>query len=226
MTPFMTSHLVGVAAGGGLPNGSYTTNFPLTENPISESGVWVCGLADGLDWTNPRTVPGIAFGTESGGSGHFDDSVAHLKGTWANDQEASAVVHLGVRPTFFAEIEILLRFTITGHDAHGYEVYFSMQGPGNRYIKIARWNGALDDALDLTSLGEASSPTIINGDTVRATIAGTVITAYVNGSPLLNYDTSGDAIKWASGKPGLGFYALSSPASSEYGFSSYTALNS
>jgi hypothetical protein len=29
---------------------TYTTNFPLTENPIFEGGHWINGLINGLDW--------------------------------------------------------------------------------------------------------------------------------------------------------------------------------
>ena len=33
---------------------TYTTNFPLTENPISEGGKWTNGQTVGLDWANMR----------------------------------------------------------------------------------------------------------------------------------------------------------------------------
>ena len=33
-------------------NGSYSTTFPLTENPISEGGSWTNGGATGLGWAN------------------------------------------------------------------------------------------------------------------------------------------------------------------------------
>ena len=39
------------------------------ENPISEGGKWLNGQKDALDWTNVRTTPGFAFGTELGGKG-------------------------------------------------------------------------------------------------------------------------------------------------------------
>ena len=46
--------------------GTYSTNFPSTENPISESGRWINGGSTGLKWANVRTTPGLAFGTQSG----------------------------------------------------------------------------------------------------------------------------------------------------------------
>jgi hypothetical protein len=38
------------------------TNFPLTEDPISEGGNWIGGGTTGLDWNNVQTTPGFANG--------------------------------------------------------------------------------------------------------------------------------------------------------------------
>src|SRR5437879_2900763 len=56
---------------------SYSTNFPLTENPISEGGRWLNGGTVGLDWTNFRTTSNKAYGLEVGTNG-YDDSTAIL----------------------------------------------------------------------------------------------------------------------------------------------------
>ena len=47
---------------------TYTTNFPLTENPISEAGNWINGGTVGLDWTNVSTTPGLASAASRGRS--------------------------------------------------------------------------------------------------------------------------------------------------------------
>src|SRR5882672_7848930 len=76
-------------------NGTYSTNFASTENPISEGGVWLSGKAAGVDWSDVRTTPGKAFGTENGslsGAAVYADSTAILNGTFGPDQEASATV--------------------------------------------------------------------------------------------------------------------------------------
>src|SRR5271157_2606883 len=77
-------------------HGPYITNFTRTENPISEGGIWLNGQTDGLDWTDVRTTPGFAFGTEMGGNRpdpqKYDDSTAVLKGTWGPNQTAQATV--------------------------------------------------------------------------------------------------------------------------------------
>src|SRR4051795_227803 len=48
------------------PPRSYSTSFPLAENPFSEGGNWINGRVDGLDWADVRSTPGFAYGTESG----------------------------------------------------------------------------------------------------------------------------------------------------------------
>ena len=48
---------------------TYTTNFPLTENPISENSNWINGAAIGLDWNNVQTNVGFAFGSQLGTDG-------------------------------------------------------------------------------------------------------------------------------------------------------------
>src|SRR5712671_1404875 len=62
-----------------VPTGvrNYTTNFDLTENPISEGGVW---HHTGNVWTNVSTANGIAFGT-NGAANTYDDSYALFPGS-------------------------------------------------------------------------------------------------------------------------------------------------
>ena len=73
---------------------TYTTNFPLTENPISEAGMWVNGgQSPANNWTNVQTTPGLAFGTMPPSTGNDDDSTALLTGTWGPTQTITAVVH-------------------------------------------------------------------------------------------------------------------------------------
>src|SRR6185295_17646134 len=46
----------------GSPVRSYRTRFPLTEDPISEDGLWVNGKTDGIDWADVVTEHGVAHG--------------------------------------------------------------------------------------------------------------------------------------------------------------------
>src|SRR6267154_1724242 len=102
---------------------SYSTTFPLTENPISEGGIWTNGKAVGIDWSNVRTTAGLAFGTQTGFDG-LNDSIAVLHGTWRPNQTATATVHTVNQQSggVFEEVELLLRFTIAGDNATGYEL--------------------------------------------------------------------------------------------------------
>src|SRR3977135_3659907 len=60
---------------------TYFTNFPATENPMSESSNWINGGTTGLSWTNVRTTTNKGFGTQPGNSSNpFDDSIAVLTG--------------------------------------------------------------------------------------------------------------------------------------------------
>src|SRR5262249_61990831 len=101
--------------GGGI-NGSYSTTFPLTENPISESESWTNGGATGLDWANVQTTAGLSFGTGpvNAGTYLYADPTAVLKGVWAQDQQVQATVK--VRGAYgrarCKEIKILLSMTI------------------------------------------------------------------------------------------------------------------
>ena len=108
-------------------HGPYTTTFSRAENPISEGGQWLNGQTDGLDWTDVRTTPGFAFGTEIGGNRpdpqKYDDSTALLKGTWGPNQTVQATVR-SVNPNqdgkVWEEVELRLRSSISPHNCTGY----------------------------------------------------------------------------------------------------------
>jgi hypothetical protein len=202
---------------------TYATSFPLTENPISESGHWTTGRTMGLDWSNVRTAPGLAFGTQNG-LVNYNDSVAILNGSWGPTQTASAKVHTKNRVasgvTVSEEVELLLRFSISAHHAAGYEATFSVN-PFNSYVQVNRWNGALGS---FTLIDGSTGPGISDGDTVEATISGTTITLFINGSQVLKVNDS----TFASGSPGMGFYytnfnLVGTYAPSDYGFTSFSA---
>lgn len=198
----------------------YSTNFPATENPISEGGHWINGLTAGIDWENVRTTPGFAFGTETG-SVNYNDSTALLTGTWGPDQTVQATVR-SVNPNsnIFEEVELRLRSNLSAHSATGYEINFRCLKTSQAYAQIVRWNGALGsftylDARDGSQYGVAS------GDVVKATIVGNVITAYINGNQILQVTDS----KFSSGKPGIGFYNQggTSSTNADYGFTNFMA---
>jgi hypothetical protein len=99
----------------GVSAATYTTNFPLTENPISEGGKWINGKTVGLDWSNASTTPGLAIGRESGTSG-YDDTVALLTGVWGPNQTVSATVYsVNQNDSIFEEVELRVRSSLSAH---------------------------------------------------------------------------------------------------------------
>lgn len=221
--------LVGCSSSGNAPQVSpppstqknYTTSFPGVANPISEGGNWINGHADGLDWADVRTTAGLAFGTESG-SGAFDDSTAVLAGTWGPEQTTQATVHTVNQQTnsISEEVELRLRTTITPHSITGYEINFRCTSDGSQYVQIVRWNGPLGsfDIVDTTT-----GPGIHDGDVIKATISGSLITAYINGAQVLQ----GSDATYTNGSPGIGFFLLAGTnLSGDFGLTNFTATAS
>jgi chitodextrinase len=200
---------------------SYTTAFPLTENPIAEGGRWINGGTVGLDWTNVSTTPGLAIGLESGFNG-YDDPTAILTGTWGPDQTAEATVFTTHQnASIFEEVELRLRTTIAPHRITGYEILFSARSGASAYTQIVRWNGALGNWTELDGRG-GQQYGIKTGDVVKATIVGNVITSYINGVEVLQVTDS----TYTSGSPGIGFYLEGATGvNSDYGFTSFTAVS-
>jgi len=203
---------------------TYSTTFPLTENPISEGDNWINGGTVGLDWSDVRTTPGLAFGTINSSIANYGDSTAVLTGVWNPNQMAQAVVY-SVNQTnkIHEEVELRLRTTITAHSITGYEVTFRCTSDGSQYVAIVRWNGALADFTYIANL-TPGGPGIHNGDTVKATIIGNTITAYINGTQVLQ----GTDATYTSGNPGIGFDTESptgSAVDADFGFTSFSAAD-
>ena len=207
---------------------TYTTNFPNTENPISEDGHWQNGAANGIDWTDCRTKPGLVFGTESGaGKNQYDDSTSILTGTWGPAQTVQATVFSQNQSSrCFQEVELRLHSTIAPHSSTGYEVLFRAYHPGG-YATIARWNGPLGSFTYLNQQPNNNYHGIQTGDVVKATIdENGVIIGYVNGVEVIRATDK----TYPSGNPGIGFWLLAERregrgSNADYGFSSFTATD-
>ena len=217
----------GVAGTGGASGTGgrvYTTAFPLTENPISEMGNWISGQAVGLDWHDVSTTPGLAIGHQSGSS--YTDGTALLTGSWGRAQTVEAVVHaVNPKESCYQEVEMRLRSTLTAHSCTGYEISFKATKSASAYLIIVRWNGPVGDFTYLQNSTGAQYG-IAEGDTVKATIVGNVITAYLNGVAV---GTATDST-YTTGNPGMGFNLETSDAScigtnGDYGFTRFTAMS-
>ena len=202
--------------------GTYSTNFPTAENPISEGRKWINGKTDGLLWADVRTVSGFAFGTQSG-SGGYDDSTAVLAGSWGPTQTVTATIHTrnpSASKTVYQEVELRLRTRITANSMTGYEVNFSCStNPANFYAEIVRWNGPLGSFKYL----KRSTYHCADGDIVKAAMSGRTIEVFVNNVRIMQASDNA----FATGNPGIGFFLQGSgpEANAEFGLSSFTATD-
>lgn len=177
---------------------SYSTSFAATENPISESGRWKNGRAVGLDWNDMQTGSGNAYGTAFSPAA-YDDDIACLS-CFAAAHFVEGVIYraAGYNPSQPHEIELLVRFQITAHNARGKEILINSQG-GN---EIVRWNGRLGDFTLLSASGIGTG-TPVNGDVIRVEVRGNSIIVKKNGTQALSATDS----TWTNGNPGMGVFS-------------------
>lgn len=219
----------------------YSTNFPLTENPISEGGKWTNGQAVGLNWHDVQTTPNKAFAAAFVGTSapaRYSDDIAILKSSYSPDQYAQATVYRlsgYTTPSGSHELELLVRFSIIPGDAHGYEVIWGLDG----YYAIVRWNGALGDYDPLWDPGAGSAPIPVDGDVLYAQIVGNFIKIYRNGVQIPSGNqagtesTAGTDIRknslgqtvaaWTTGQPGIGMWPVPIATLSSLGWKSFQA---
>jgi hypothetical protein len=191
---------------------SYSTDFDLTEFPISEGGAW---SNTGQPWTKVRTAEGLAFGS-NGQADTYDDSYAYLSGFPPN-QQGEAVVHVDANLAGAPhEVELLLRWTDSTQSARGYECLFNFQGG----VQIMRWNGPFGDFTELPASGSGGlGRGLVTGDVIKATIVGTIITTYINGRRISQASDG----RWPDGQPGIGFFKRRAGLNSDFALTSYKA---
>jgi len=205
---------------------TYATRFPLTEDPISEHGAW---LVSGGDFANVRTSSGVAFGTQPGnkkGAEQYDDSTALLSGMWGPDQFVQIqVYHTGARmDRDYNEVEIRLRSSISPTSNTGYEIQCRVgRWDTHGYVQVGKVNGPRGDFAPSFDAKFGVQFTCRDGDLLAATIVGTTLKAYVNGTQVLQAQDS----SYATGAPGIGlFHANTQSRTTDYGISRVIASDS
>jgi hypothetical protein len=201
---------------------TYTTNFPLNESTISENGNWTDGGTVGLDWGNVLTTGGKVEGVGPSPTAYSDPTAA-LTGVWGPDQTVTVTVYSNGaedKPNqgYDKEVEIRLRTSISAHRITGYEVNCRTPSDSFSYIQIVRWNGALGD---FTSLNILNGTGCSNGDVLKATITGSTIHVYRNGTLMVSATDS----TFTTGNPGVGFNFGCGSAYNQFGLTSYTATD-
>lgn len=183
------------------PVGAYSTGFDLTENPISENGMWVQhGGTTGVSWTNIQTANGLAFGTQTSFDG-YDDSIALLSG-FGPDQKVTLTVHrnMAAGRSGTHEVQAILRGTYAPRSQKLYECNLGYSGTGF-YVQIIRQNGPPGG---FTSIGNALvyNLTFQDGDQFSCEIRGNKITAKLNGVAVSVATDS----TYTTGQPGIGAF--------------------
>jgi hypothetical protein len=214
---------------------SYSTDFELDESPISEDGMWLNGLADGIDWADVVTKNGVAYGgptrmdvaeqraeqgnLEDDGEvvGDYDDPTAVLAGEWGRNQHGKGRVY-SKNPTeeYFQEVQIRLRHTMRPNWCSGYEIFFRCLKTETGYAEIVRWNGKVGDWTSLQR-HQGAEFGVEDGDLIEATIEGNVIRGFINGVEVIS--VVDDAIE--SGAPGIGFNFGVGDTAADHGFTHF-----
>jgi hypothetical protein len=214
---------------------SYSTDFELDESPISEGGMWLNGLADGIDWADVVTSNGVAYGgptrmsvaeqraeqgnLEAGGEvvGDYDDPTAVLAGDWGRNQHGKGRVY-SKNPTdeWFQEVQIRLRHRMAPNWCSGYEIFFRCLKTDVGYAEIVRWNGKIGDWESLKR-HQGAEYGVEDGDLIEATIEGNVIKGFINGVEVI---TVTDDV-WDSGAPGIGFNFGVGDTAADHGFTHF-----
>jgi hypothetical protein len=210
---------VSIRHGSAAAANFYSTEFDLTETPISEGGIWLGGKTVGLDWQDCRKFSGFATFTDI--NHNADDPTAILnpaRFAFGPDQYVRVVARRPVPPSGNQEeLQIRLRSTMAPHFCTGYEVISGSN------IQIVRWNGPQNDYTVLNSEGPFIG--VFDGDVVEATIVGNkpgVITVWVNG---VQANRATDST-YTTGNPGFGFGAVAPAQPGDIGFYSFIATDS
>lgn len=207
---------------------SYTTDFPGTEDPLSEGGNFVNGGDVGLDWHNMQSAAHKCWGqqNQSAPTGTTRDGTALLTGLWSPNQAAQATTYVtALTNTSFPEVELRLRSSMSANVNIGYEVAWSCLTGASPYFIIVRWNGPIghfDYIFNDSGLGWGT----VDGDVLSASIVGNIIIAKKNGITIKTVDVSSiGGTVWSSGNPGLGHNAEETGGAhnSQYGFSAFSA---
>lgn len=196
---------------------SYSTSFAGTENPLSEGGIWTNGGTTGLDWTDVRKTPGLAFATQvPHTSPPFDDSIACLSG-YHPDQWVSGVIRNPGNAAAHREVELHLRQRISAHSAISIELDITIDFG----LQVVRWNGPVNSFTPIAS-NITAGVTTNDGDVYYAQFVGTALLVKCNSATVY---TGTDALV-TTGSPGLGFYAETNSttpsADNSFGFSSFS----
>lgn len=200
---------------------SYSTIFPLTENPLNESGRWQLGTVTGY-YGAPRTTTNKCFASTTVTPGELDDNLAVLLNPpFNNNYRVSATISksVGSKSGSF-EVGIYgRRARVGGSFYRGYEVLIGFN-PGE--FQVVKWLGTAHDLSNFSFPATTGNPAAVsNGDVFDVDFIGNVITCYRNG--VLFNTTTDSSSPWLDGAPGMGFFVDPANTPSDYCISAWSA---
>lgn len=193
---------------------NFFTNFPATENPISQAGAWTNAsimAAGAATKKNVQTNGAEAYGTMVSFDGtNFTDAGACLTSPFSANQEVTCTLLNNSAP-FGLETEIFLHTDFTAAHIFTYEFDLVLS---SKEVILTLWNMTVASPNAFTTLraGVGGEIPMTDGDQYYASAVGTVLTFKFKPvgsgsfSTLFTYDTAGDAVKFSSGRPGVGFW--------------------
>lgn len=206
---------------------SYSTNFNTNEAVLSEGGIWLTGLAVGLDWTDPTVSGGFCFGTQPSNSLLFNDSVAIVdpaRIAFPPNQYAAAVLHRSANSLSGSkEVELILRGTLAAHVMKGYEVNLNFDGGYCQVIHLGGTTGAIGTTggdFPTQNFGSVGF-TPADGDLFEAQIVGNIVSVWITHASVRNLigttdittgPFAGTGTVWTTGQPGFGSYLANGAA--------------
>lgn len=183
---------------------SYDTQFPATENPLSQSNRWRVGGATGF-YGNPRSTTGKCFAASFVDPESYDDCLGHLQNhAIPANQYAEATVFRESgydTPGNTHEFSLYLRMLIGDEFVRGYEFLFEAQGS----FQVVLWLGTthaienFDTSISVTGTGPG---VLAHGDVVRVEAVGNDFVCLHNGDEVASFTDA----TWTTGNPGLGFF--------------------
>jgi hypothetical protein len=188
----------------------FTTTFPSTESPVSQSGAFTHGYQNvGIDATGPDSTggsPGISYAHAV----DRQDYIALLQNRFTNNKHYSQVkINLvgGYTAPTSHEIEVHVGTTIGVGTAVGYE--FDIWFAGTT-LQAIRWDSPnLFDTGACTVVSGTWPGAVADGDVVRvdfdSTSGSPIMTVKLNGSTVITY-TDVTAGKHMTGNPGFAFF--------------------
>ncbi len=220
----------GTAFDASVPDGSYAIDFTtaVIENPLSAGGRWT----NNTQGTGGNVAPGnmtsmrvdlasdgvtkIAFDTHGGVD--YDDSFAFVP-DFPGDQYIEAVIYKepGYNPNASGsnhELELIVGCSSAAGSRTWNEFLFNSGGG----VDVVYLNGGPADFTVIGNVGGSTGTIPKDGDVVRATRIGNVLSLYLNGVKVAGYDGT-DPSKVAKGS-GIGIAGFIRPGAThnKYGF--------